>query len=371
MEELRVGVVGAGWGGGLHLEGYKRTEGVRVVALASRTRSVAEKVAKRFDIPYVYTDYKKMMEEQQLDIVSIATPPPSHFEITMTAIDHGIHVLCDKPLAMNVEQGERMVNYAQQAGIKTATGFIWRQDPAVLAIRDLIQDGYVGKVLDIHCRCALGIPVMPMNWQYLKEEGGGSLMQHGAHVIDRAHWLLGEEIVEATGEVRNEVKETFVGPRFHNVSEAFFWNMKEGSGKENLPKAPITADTGYHFLARFKSGAVGLFWESWHSHDMYQDRIEIHGTEGTLIWEGGKGIFRAKKGMKTFEQVEISGSSGSGAGEKQEVGYRLWGGLVSRFVGSIQGQEKGPFPTLEDGLKVMKVIEAVSHENKTSSWIRL
>src|SRR5688572_3381784 len=121
---LRLAVIGAGWASELHLQAFASVPDVVPVAIASRTREKADEVAARFGIPSVHTDVSRMLREEAPDIVSIATPPSSHREYTLMAIERGCHVLCDKPVALIARDAEEMLRAATLAGVHHATGFI-------------------------------------------------------------------------------------------------------------------------------------------------------------------------------------------------------------------------------------------------------
>jgi predicted dehydrogenase len=368
---LRVGVIGAGWAGELHLEAFAAAQGAEVVALCSRTRSVAEAVAARHGITAVCDDVAELLG-RDLDIVSIATPPATHRELTLAAVANGAHVLCDKPTGLTGPDARAGYEAAEAAGVRHASGYIWRNDPAILHVRALIAEGAIGTVLDVNTRCALGAPVLPMTWMYDGQAGGGALMQHGGHVIDRVRWLLGEEVVAVSGETLHDVHEAEVGPRFHNIMAAFGWAAQRAQdpAREPLPTAPVTADTGYRFNAVLGSGARAQFWESWHSPATVPDVVEVYGTDGTLVWAGAAGITLVRQGREP-ELIKVPGSSEAGSRDLKDlraVGQRLWAGFVQAFVDDIRGAGDVSFPTLYDGWKVQEVIDAVHASAASASW---
>jgi predicted dehydrogenase len=368
---LRVGVVGAGWAGGLHTVAFNDQPDAQVVALVSRTRQAAQALADRHGIPAVFTDYGEFLDAG-LDVVSIATPPASHRAYTVAAAERGLHVLCDKPSAMAGTDAHAMVQAAEAAGVRHATGLIWRGDPAVTRLREMVAAGAIGRVTDVLARCALGAPVLPMTWMYEADAGGGSLMQHGGHVIDRVRWLLGQEFVEVCGETLHDVAEAEVGPRFHNVQEAFGWAARRMADpdRQPLPTAPVTADTGYRLSGVLDGGTRVQMWESWHSQGPVPDTVELYGTSGTLVWSGAGGLLLCRP-RRAPERIEVAGSTEAGSRDLKAldaVGRRLWADLVSRFVADIRGTEHAPYPTLADGWRVQAVVDAVRASSRSRSW---
>lgn len=352
---IRVGIIGTGWGGQLHLEAARRTPEVEIVALCGRTADYGQTVARQYDVPHFYTDYQQMLKEADLDLLTIATPPPLHYEMTLAGIHHGCHVLCEKPMGMNATEAHELFLAAEENQVKHATGFIWRSDPSILALRKHLQEERIGAMREVQVRCALGTPPMPYTWLYDKAAGGGSLMQHGSHMIDRTRWILGAELEDVRGYATYTIREAQEVPHFHNVSEVFGWRPPQ---QENAPAyLPVTADTGYSIQATVKGTIPVSLWESWPAISEEHDTIEVYGTTGTLKWTGGAGL-RLLLPRGRSETLAVS-ASGSGSGEEREVGHKLWQTLMQNFVADIQKREADPYPTFYDGWQVHNVIDAI------------
>lgn len=244
-EQLRVGVIGSGWAGNLHAEAFHNHVDTAVVALLARTPATAYELVHRVGDPEVFTDLEQFLEAG-LDIVSIATPPDSHHGFALAAAARKLHLLCDKPVALTQNDARQILDAAEGAGVRHATGFIWRGDPGLIRLREQIAEGSIGEVTDVHVRCAIGAPILPMTWMYDDAAGGGALMQHGGHIIDRVRWLLRQEFVEVSGELLHDIREAEIGPRFHHVQEAFGWAPAGSptliaSRCRPLPSPPIPA----------------------------------------------------------------------------------------------------------------------------------
>jgi predicted dehydrogenase len=368
---LRVAVIGAGWASEMHLQAYAASPDAELAAVCSRTRSRAEEVAGKFGVSNVYTSADELLQAEQLDVVSIATPPDSHLQYTEAAADRGCHVLCDKPVALDAHQAKQLLDAAVARKVHHATGFIWRRDPAILRLRSLVAEGSVGDVREIHCRCALGAPILPMTWMYDAAAGGGSLMQHGQHIIDRVRWIMGEEVTDVCGQLIYDVKQAVVGPQFHNVFDAFQWGAKRmAGGGEDLPSAEVTADTGYAFTATLANGVRAYFWEAMHSFGASPDQVEILGTRATLAWSANGGLALVRP-RQPPEPIQLEATSAAGAGDladATEAGHRYWRELVQAFLDDISGREHEPYPTLYDGWKVQQVVDAVRVSTGSRAW---
>lgn len=372
-DKVRVAVVGAGWAGELHLKAFAAQPAVELVAVSSRTEPRARQVADTFGVPAVHTDLDRMLAEVRPDVVSVATPPSSHAHITLAAIAAGCHVLCDKPIATSAADGARMLEAAEAAGVKHASGFVWRNDPAILELRRLVAERAVGDVVEVHARCALGAPVLPMTWMYDAEAGGGALMQHGGHVIDRIRWVTGNEFAGVSGELLHDVKDAEVGPRFHNVMEAFAWaGRRMVEGGEPLPRTAVTADTGYTLRAELANGVRVSLWELWHGVGTHPDVVEVVGTRGTLVWSGAGGLALVRP-RQAPEPLPIAGqSTEAGGGDMKALeaqGARMWDRLAAAFVADVAGEQHEPYPTLVDGWRAQQVIDAVGRSDASRSWV--
>ncbi|NEA63734.1 Gfo/Idh/MocA family oxidoreductase [Streptomyces sp. SID12488] len=363
----RVAVVGAGWAGGLHLEGFRRAD-AELVGVFSRTRSRAEDLAARYGVPVVADTLDELLSEARPDVVSIASPPPAHHEQVLQAVEAGCHVLCDKPVGMTAGEVQDMLTAATKKGVQHATGFIWRGDPGLSRMRDLVRGGRVGRVREVHSTCALGAPRMAMNWIYDESEGGGGLMQHGTHVIDRLRWLLDAEFTSLCGRLSHDVRTAPVGPEFHNTLDAFAWARdNHGRDHEAVPRAEVTADVGYDVLAELSNGVRVRLWESTHLTGPAEEEVTVIGDEGALTWGGTDGLtFRPTGGAA--QPLTVDGMSGSGANTRHEVGLRRWERLATSFLASVRTGTPQDHPTLEDGWHVARIVDAVKRSHATRCW---
>jgi predicted dehydrogenase len=366
MTRIRVGVLGAGWGAGLHLEGFRAVPGVDLTAVSSRTRARAERLAQDYGVARVLDDPAELID--CVDVVSVATPPDSHLELASMAARAGRHVLCDKPLTVTADEGRRLLDTVRLAGVRHATGFIWRGDAALRQMRSMVRAGHIGRPVQIDTTCALGLPVLPMNWMYRAESGGGALAQHGSHVIDRAAWLIGQEIAEVCGGLHHQVTEAVESQRFHHVMDVFAWAWEHPGGGAGL-KRPVTADTGYEFSAVFTDGTRGRFWEAWHQSGRFDDHVVIYGTDGTLDWCGAEGLRLYRIGADP--QVVAGSSAGSGARTRREIGVAHWVDLATQFIAAVRGDASPEYPTIADGEHVAAASDAVRRSGSSRRWERV
>src|SRR5947209_3959857 len=145
-DNVRVGVIGTSWWADLvHLPTLTSHPGARVVAICGRNADRAAEMANKYAIPQVFTDYRALIERAQGDALVISTPDDTHYPITMEALEAGLHVVCEKPLALTAGQAQEMYERALAAGVKHMTFFTWRWLPLHRYLHELVEDGYLGR----------------------------------------------------------------------------------------------------------------------------------------------------------------------------------------------------------------------------------
>lgn len=192
MSAPTAAVIGAGVISEIcHVPGYVR-EGFRVVGLCDVDRVKAEKLAAKFPVERVYTDWLRMLEAERPDVVSVCTPNALHEEQVIGALEHGAHVLCEKPLATSAEAAERMFAAARRAGRRLMAAQSHRFTPEAMAAKQVVDSGRLGHVYDAEAIVwsRLGLPGRGV-FHRRALSGGGVLLDNGVHVLDQALWLLG------------------------------------------------------------------------------------------------------------------------------------------------------------------------------------
>ena len=187
---VRIGIIGAGFARTTQIPAFKNCEGARIVAIASAHREHAEEVAREFDIPHVEDG---VINRDDVDLVSIATPVVTHCEMTLAALDRGKHVLCEKPMAMNGDEARHMKERAQEAAVLALIDHELRFLPGRLKMRELLQAGDIGKIKHVKLTFRSDSRAdftRPWNWWSDIKQGGGTLGAIGSHVLDGFRWCL-------------------------------------------------------------------------------------------------------------------------------------------------------------------------------------
>jgi predicted dehydrogenase len=362
---LGIGMVGYAFMGRAHSQAW-RTVGhffdlpltPRMSAICGRDATAVAAAADRLGWPATETDWKRLIERDDVDLVDVCTPGSSHAEISIAALEAGKHVLCEKPLANTVDEARAMAAAAAMAaagGVRAMVGFNFRRVPAVALARELVAAGRLGTVR--HVRGAyLGShlldPEFPLVWRLQAEQAGsGALGDLGAHAIDLAQYLAGDRIAGVSA-----LTETFVRER----------PLTDGSGA----RGPVTVDDAALFIARFAGGALGSFeatrFATGHTEGL---RVEINGELGSIVWDLGAlnelRLFDATEEPATqgFRRIQVTRAGHPYAGAWWPDGHTI--GYEHTFTHEVRdlvhaiADRRDPVPSFADGLQVQEVLDAV------------
>ncbi|HZT32382.1 MAG TPA: Gfo/Idh/MocA family oxidoreductase [Bryobacteraceae bacterium] len=316
MTELKIGVIGLGYTGRLHLAAYGRVAGARVAAVADTDPGRAE------GLPYPYfRDYAEMLESG-LDAVSICLPTWLHCEAALRALESGKHVLLEKPVAANTQEARRMLAAARAAGRTIYVGMTHRFYPEMREARRRVEDGDIGRI--VLCNDSIlehfGFLQLPDWYLDKRRAGGGAVLTSGIHLVDRLRWFTGDEITEVGGMAGNP----FFGGSIEDAAQMFL---------------------------RFRSGISGqvsfaLFRDP---HPLVCD-LQLIGTRGSLTVHTWKGYEIHTAGGST-ERVFYSTESHA---QKVLIGMT---GEVEEFCRAIrEGRE--PWPSAGESAQALEVIAA-------------
>ncbi|HJX43538.1 MAG TPA: Gfo/Idh/MocA family oxidoreductase [Geodermatophilus sp.] len=383
---LGVGLIGYAFMGAAHSQAWRtaprffdlplRPE-LRVLAGRDATR-VAE-AAGKLGWDATETDWRRVLERDDVGLVDVCTPGDTHAEIAIAALDAGKHVLCEKPLANTVAEAEAMADAAARAaarGVRSMVGFTYRRVPAIGLARRLVAEGRLGRIR--HVRAAylqdwIADPSAPMSWRLEKERAGsGALGDIGAHVVDLTQFITGETVTGVSA-----LLETFVEERPLPAAAGSLSGVAgEGMGR-------VTVDDAAVFLARFSGGAVATFEATRFALGRKNGiRIEINGSEGSLAFD-----FEDMNVLEFFDGTEPAERAGfrriivtepehpyvaawwpAGHGLGYEHGFTH---QVVDLVTAI-AKDEDPVPSFADGLQVQRVLDAVERSAAADSvWTRI
>ena len=277
---LNIGLVGYGFMGRTHSNGYKRVGdffdvGHRPVlkAVCGRSQDAAQAFADRWGYESVETDWRALVARPDIDAIDICTPNNSHAEIAIAAAEAGKMILCEKPLAMDMVEGQKMVDAVEKAGVANTVWYNYRRVPAVTLAKQFIDEGRLGRIYHYRANFLQDWTInadLPQGgaglWRMdAAAAGSGVTGDLLAHCIDTALWLNGAIATVSA------MTETFVKERKHNLT-----------GKVE----PVTIDDTCSFLCRFANGSLGLFESTRYARGhkaLYT--FEINGEQGSLKWD--------------------------------------------------------------------------------------
>ena len=199
MNQLKVGVVGLRMGQD-HIDGYLTHPNVEIKAICDMIPDVLERVGNKYGIESRYTSYEEMIEKEQLDVVSIATPNRFHKDMTLLALDKGSHVLCEKPIGMNAEEAIAMQRKSEETGKRLMVNYSYRFIPQSVALKQRIDAGFLGDIYSASSHWLRNISGFSQfgGWFGKKAmSGGGVLIDIGVHCLDKVLWLMDFPEVES------------------------------------------------------------------------------------------------------------------------------------------------------------------------------
>jgi predicted dehydrogenase len=370
-DQLRVGVIGVGWGSLVQVPAFRAAGGYEVAALCSRRAERAAEAGARLGIEDVSTDWERFVRRPDLDIISVCTPTDLHREQVLGAIGAGKHVLCEKPVALDSGQAAEMADAADAAGVATAVCFENRWGREKLAVWRQIGEGLLGSPYFARVAIAADYfhPSRPLmsEWMYRLADGGGYLLGMASHDIDYLYCLFG--VPEA---VCADVRATIPA-------------RTRADGSEFAADADDTASV----LLRWSSGvraSISLTTVGLHTGSRY--RFEAFGSGGTAEIDGtvfGGTVRAGRAGEEGLRELALSDAAVSDpsaipATGRRSAPIRALALMLERWLPSVggsaapdaDGSGPGPsVPTLRDGLVVQRVIDAARRSSDGAGWVSL
>jgi myo-inositol 2-dehydrogenase/D-chiro-inositol 1-dehydrogenase len=201
-KSINIGIIGAGKIGAFHAKNIALYTDAKVLAVADINKNAAENLAKQIGAKKVYSSYIDLIKDKDIDAVIISLPNNLHYEVAIAAIEAGKHVFCEKPLCLNVKEAEEIVKKVEKYKVKFQVGFNRRFDPSYEKAKELIEKGYLGKILISYSNTF--DPEPHSGWEANEEISGGILFTTCSHDFDLLYWLIGSEVNKVYVESRGE-----------------------------------------------------------------------------------------------------------------------------------------------------------------------
>ncbi len=376
MKPLNIGLIGYGFMGRTHSNGYKRVNDFFpeiehrpiLKAVCGRNAENAQAFANQWQYESIETDWRKMIARDDIDAIDICTPNNSHAEIAIAAAEAGKMILCEKPLALNPAEGEKMVAAVEKAGVPNTVWYNYRRVPAVTMAKQLIDEGRLGRIFHYRANFL-------QDWTISEDvpQGGAALWRLDvaaagsgvtgdllAHCIDTAIWLNGS-ITNVSA-----MTETFVKERMHT---------------ETGKMEPVGIDDACAFLCRFDNGSLGLFESTRYARGhkaLYT--FEINGEKASIRWDlhdlhRMQWFSNEDEGrLRGWRSIHVSDHSGDQPYMDKwwvpglQIGYEhTFVHQVADFLKSIETGQPC-HPTFRDAQETQRVCDAVLTSASDGAW---
>ena len=341
---MRIGVVGLGVGR-WHMEHYVKHPAARLQAVCDRDAALAAKVAQEFGVPQVFSDFEKFLAEAEVDAVSLAVPNYLHKPMALACLERGLHVLCEKPMAMDTAEALEMRDAVRRTGRKFMIHFNQRFRPEHLYFKTLIASGELGEVYYANAgwRRMRGMPHFGGWFSQKKMSGGGPLIDLGVHMLDLTRWLIG-----------NPKAVTVSASTFSHLAHSMARQQDKEFDVEDLASA----------LIRFDNGSSLVLEVSWALNFEEREKVylELSGTRGGL-----SNVTFDYKDTTTCIFREENGAMVKTVPLKYPPTFE---NAQQHFVNCIlEDREIGP--GADDGLEIMRILDAIYESARIGREVEL
>ncbi|MFT3743634.1 MAG: Gfo/Idh/MocA family oxidoreductase [Pyrinomonadaceae bacterium] len=360
MQKTKVGIglIGTGFAKKVQLPAFLACDEAFIASVSSGNYENAKATAEEFGIGHYSADWRETVAHADVDLVCITTPPYLHREMTLLAIEHGKHILCEKPMAMSVAEAEEMTSAAAGKPLLALIDHELRFQPGRQLAKQMLHDGAIGKVR--HCKAIFqaphrGDPNIAWNWWSDAAAGGGALGAINSHIIDSFNWFLGSPIDSVLCQLQSHIKQRPAGTEMRSV----------------------TTDDEAHMLLRFADGpvtsdATGLVSVSMVEYPKYQNRVEFFGSKGALRVDHRGDVFITMAGEEDWRPVETPILDN--VGKYPDTGFpRGFMGFAPKIIDAIRTGETSieGSATFADGLEVQRVLDASRLSNAQGRIVRI
>ncbi len=379
MAEINVALIGYQFMGKAHSNAYRQVRRFfpgklepRLKVICGRNQQALEAAARQFGWEETETDWRRVVERDDIEIVDIATPGFLHHPMALAAAAAGKHIICEKPLANTLAEAQEMLRAVKKAGVAHMVMHNYRKLPAIAYLKKLIEEGRFGTIYHYHgayLQDWIISPQFPLVWRLDKKlTGSGALGDIGSHAVDFAHYLNGP-IISVVSKMT-----TFIKERPLPGAGAGAWGAKGQKGK-----GKVTVDDDANFLAQFKNGSVGVFESSrFCGGRRNYNTFQIYGSKGSAaynlerlneleIYDGTEP--QAGQGFKTIGVTEsVHPYVGAWWPPGHIIGYEHT--FVHAVHDFLTALEKGqmPSPNFGDAVEDQAVLDAIERSSRSGRW---
>lgn len=382
MGHINVGVIGTGFIGPAHIEALRRLGTVNVVALADVDEQTARAKAAALGIARYYGDYREMLINRDIEAVHICTPNNLHYQMSKEAIEAGKHVVCEKPLAISVAEGDELVKLAAKKKVVNAVHFNIRYYPLMRQVRMMVKKGEFGDIFAIHGSYLQDWLFYPTdyNWRLEPDLSGKSraIADIGSHWIDLIEYVSGLKIVEVFADFAT----------FHKTRKKPLKPVETYAGKilrpEDYKDVKISTEDYASVLLRFDNDARGVLTVSQvaagRKNRLY---FELDGSKKAAAWESEKPnhLWIGRRDSSNEELmrdpslvypevrdiISFPGGHNEGFPDTSKQMFRE----IYAYIAAGDMKAVPKFPTFKDGLRELVLCEKILESDKTQKWVKV
>ena len=363
---VSIGIIGTSWwADAMYMPPLHSYERVNVVAACGRNPDRLADFAERWSIPHTFTDYNALIESGLCEAIIVATGNETHYPITIKALNHALHVLCEKPLGLTYAEAAEMRDLAADRQLITLTPFTYRNMPTTRYIKHLIDSGYLGQPYHLHLRyyAGYGRDGSDYNWRFdTSKAGSGALGDIASHFIYLAEWFYGP--IEAVScHLAYLIDRPAVDP--------------EGNAYEPGDDAAL-------LTLRFANGAQGMIHATTLAYEEntfdQMHEMDFHGSAGTLRqvidWNQTQRITGTQVGQGPSTQVIEVPDDFWGSARRDQVQhtykdtFRVEGRMVRDFVDAV-AEGRPAVPDFAAGARVQHILDKALESHKSGCWMTL
>jgi predicted dehydrogenase len=381
---INVAVIGTGYIGPVHVEALRRLRGVSVKGVADVNRDLARQTADRYNLDEVYDDWTQIVEDPQIDVVHVCSPNKLHYLMNKAAVEHGKHVLSEKPLAMALGEAEELTALAEERGVVTGVDFCYRYYPVVREMALRVRRGDAGTV-----RLAMGSWLQdwlasPADWSWRLErtESGDSntAADLGSHWFDLVQFTTGLRVTEVMADFA-----TVIPRRQKPARQVLAFEQVRDVPVEEVQ---VELEDYAAILFRFSNGAPGSFTTCQAAIGRRSDtEFQIYGSKCSLAWNhrhpSELWIGWRDRPNETLIESPVLQQPASAAYTSLPSGHPMGYhdavlNLFKDFYGAVMSDDKReapqrelPRPTFRTGWEEMRILRAVVDSNAARAWVKV
>lgn len=382
MKKINVGIAGVGFIGPAHIEALRRLPGIEVVSISHNVESEAKAKAEALGVKNYYVNYEDQLASDDLDCIHICTPNFLHYEMAKKALQAGIHVVCEKPLATKIHEAEELLEIAKETGLVQAVHFNLRYYPLVRQMKRMREKGDLGEVYSV-----IGSYLQDWlfyntdyNWRLETAQSGDSraIADIGSHLIDAIEYITGLSITAVMADF-NTVHKTRKKPL--KAIETYSGKMLK---PEDYADVPIGTEDYASVLLRFDNGSKGVVTVSQVSAGRKnQLKVEISGSKKNLHWnsespnelwigsrdEANSLLMRdpALFDAEAASLISFPGGHNEGFPDTSKQMFKE----IYAAIREGKQPEQPAYPTFEDGYRELVLCERILESNQKEGWVEV